>query len=407
MTVRDILKMGDPRHRRMALWGGPVAPAGVLVFPESHPVGGAEFVRQGTPPDRAARHRLEKFIADGVVPGVQYLVLTADHTRFEFTGGLADIQAAKPMTPDTTLMAYSMTKTLTAVAALKLVEEKRIRLDDPVRMHLAEFPFGDKVLVRHLLAQTSGLPNPIPLRWVHLPVDHAEFDEAQALERIVQKNAQLLFEPGEKYAYSNLSYWYLGRLIARVSGLTFEQFERAHIFAPLGITESEMGFTIPAAGQHAKGYLKKWSLMNLVKGLVTDSRFFGGYENGWLEVLPHYPNGPAFGGIIGTARGFGKFLQDQLRESSVLLKPETKNLLCLPQHSNDGKPLSMTLGWHVDELNGVHYHYKEGGGAGYHGEMRIYPAQGIASVVLTNSTGFNSRKLLSRLDELFFNEISP
>jgi CubicO group peptidase (beta-lactamase class C family) len=350
---------------------------------------------KGQTPDSAARGLLERFIADGLAPGVQYLVLTADHTLFEFNGGLADIQAARPVTPDTTFMAYSMTKTLTAVAALKLVEENRIRLDDPVLTHLTEFPFGSKVLVRHLLAQTSGLPNPIPLRWVHLPADHAGFNEAQALEHIAQKNARLLFEPGARYAYSNLSYWYLGRLIARVSGVTFEQFEKNHVFASLGITHEEMSFTIPAAARHAKGYLKKWSLMNLVKGLVTDSRFFGAYENGWLQVLPHYPDGPAFGGIIGTARGFGKFLQHQLQE------PEAKNLLGLQQRGNDGKPVPMTLGWHVDELNGVRCHYKEGAGAGYHGEMRTYPAQGIASVILTNSTGFNTRKWLSRLDELF------
>jgi CubicO group peptidase (beta-lactamase class C family) len=359
-----------------------------------------EFIAKEIP-GHAAHRLLENLIADGAAPGIQYTVLTADRTLFEFAGGLADIQAAKPVTPDTTFMAYSMTKTLTAVAALKLVEEKRIQLDDPVLTHLAECPFGGEVLVRHLLAQTSGLPNPIPLRWVHLPANHAGFNEAQALEQIVQKNAQLLFEPGARYAYSNLSYWYLGRLIARVSGMAFEQFEKTHVFAPLGLADNEMDFTISAAGQHAKGYLKKWSLMNLVKALLIDSRFFGAYENGWLEVLPHYPDGPAFGGIIGTARGFGKFLQDQLREFSVLLKPETKNLLFLQQRGNDGKSVPMTLGWHVDELNGARYHYKEGAGAGYHGEMRTYPAQGIASVILTNSTGFNTRKWLSRLDELF------
>jgi CubicO group peptidase (beta-lactamase class C family) len=349
----------------------------------------------------AAHDLAQSFIASGAAPGIQYAVFAPDRALFEFTGGLADIKVGKPMTPDTTLMAYSMTKTFTAIAALKLVEDGRIRLDDPVWMHLPEFPFGSGVLVRHLLAQTSGLPNPIPLRWVHLPADHARFNEAQALEQVARQNPNLAFKPGDRYAYSNLSYWYLGRLIAQVSGVTFEQFEKTRIFSPLGIAESEMNFAIAGSAQHAKGYLKKWSLMNLVKGFVTDSRFFGKDEKGWLEVLPHYVNGPAFGGIVGTARGFGKFLQDQLRASSVLLRPETKNLLYLQQQSNDGKPVEMTLGWHTGVLNGVRYCYKEGGGAGYHGEMRIYPSMGIASVILANSTGFNSRSSLSRLDELF------
>jgi hypothetical protein len=59
----------------------------------------------------------------------------------------------------------------------------------------------------------------------------------------------------------------------------------------------------------------------------------------------------------------------------------------------------MTLGWHVGELNGLRYFYKEGGGAGFHCEMRIYPSIGLASVIMTNKTSFDSRKELSRIDK--------
>jgi D-alanyl-D-alanine carboxypeptidase len=150
----------------------------------------------------------------------------------------------------------------------------------------------------------------------------------------------------------------------------------------------------------------RFSLMNLLKSFVTDSKFWGDYEGNWLRLKSHYLDGPAFGGLIGTARGFGRFLQDQLRPASVLLRPASKRLLETPQSDSRGRPIPMTLGWHVgktdaqrvDENGGEVYFFKEGGGAGFHGEMRVYPAKGIASVVLANEAGFDATRFLDRAD---------
>jgi len=61
----------------------------------------------------------------------------------------------------------------------------------------------------------------------------------------------------------------------------------------------------------------------------------------------------------------------------------------------------MTLGWHVGEADGAVYFFKEGGGGGFHSEMRLYPTTGIASVVMANSAEFNSTKFLNRVDSVF------
>ena len=58
----------------------------------------------------------------------------------------------------------------------------------------------------------------------------------------------------------------------------------------------------------------------------------------------------------------------------------------------------MTLGWHVSKLQGNRFFFKEGGGAGYHSEMRLYPAKGIGSIVMVNKTLFNSKKFLNQVD---------
>ena len=60
----------------------------------------------------------------------------------------------------------------------------------------------------------------------------------------------------------------------------------------------------------------------------------------------------------------------------------------------------MTLGWHVGQVNGKAYFFKEGGGGCFHCEMRIYPAKAVASVVMANATEFNSREFLHRVDQI-------
>ena len=336
------------------------------------------------------------------VPGLQYIAVTADRVLFEYAGGWADIQGQKAMTLDTTLMAYSMTKTFTAVAILQLAEQRKLSLDDVIDRYLPHNPYhGHGITLRQLLNHTSGVPNPIPLRWVHLAQEDSSFNEAEALVAILRENPDLAFEPGKKFAYSNIGYWLLGKVVEQVTGQSYPAYMRANILQPLGLAAQEMDFLIPDETRHAQGYLAKYSLMNLVKGFVIDSKFLGNYEGNWLRLKSHYLNGPAFGGLIGSARGFSRFLQDQLCTESALFGLEAKRLLETQQTDGAGRPIQMTLGWHIGETDGAAYFFKEGGGGGFHSEMRIYPTKGIASIVLANSTEFNSTKFLNRVDRAF------
>jgi CubicO group peptidase (beta-lactamase class C family) len=141
--------------------------------------------------------------------------------------------------------------------------------------------------------------------------------------------------------------------------------------------------------------------MNLVKGFLIDRDLIGDYNGRWLEIRSHYLNGPAFGGLVGTASGFAKFLQDQLRARSVLFNDTTRQLLYAPQQTMRGTPVAMTLGWHIGDLDGPRFFYKEGGGGGFHCMMRVYPGDGIGTVVMTNATGFDVRRLLDAIDASF------
>ena len=349
----------------------------------------------------AARARAVLDAGVGVrTPGLQYVAVTAAGPLLEHVAGTADVARGAPIGPATTLMAYSMSKTVTAAAVLTLVASRALALDDAAQRFVDDWPYGPAVTVRQLLAHTSGIPNPIPLRWVHLASRAQEFDERAALAAVLRASPRLVSAPGTRYRYSNIGYWLLGRVVERASGQPFVNYVTRHVLAPLGIAPWELGYAIPDASRHAAGYLARWSLLNVAKRFLIDRELIGGYEGRWLRIASHYVNGPAFGGLVGSARGFGKFLRDQLRDRSSLLDGDTRSLFLEPQRLGSGETIPMTLGWHVGSLGGRRVLYKEGGGGGFHALMRVYRDAGLATVVLANSTSFDVASRLDAVDRV-------
>ena len=343
-------------------------------------------------------------IMDGEVkpgsPGMTYSVTGVAGPVFVYARGLADIAGRIPMTPATTMAAFSMTKTLTAVAVLRLADEGVLRLDDEVRRYV-EHPYHPGITVRQLVTHTAGVPNPIPLRWVHAADAQAGFDGHAALAKVLARHGRPKSRPGERYLYSNIGYWLLGEVVEAASKQDYAAFVRARVFAPLGLRPRDIDFAVVDPGSHAKGYLAAFSVMNALKRLLLDRRVWGGYEGAWLRICDVYPDGPSFGGAVGSAAAFAVILRDLLRDDPVVLSRASKALLFEQVRLRSGRPIAMTLGWHIGDLEGRPYYFKEGGGAGFHCEMRMYPDRGLASVIMANRTSLNTNAFLSRLDREF------
>lgn len=352
---------------------------------------------QGIRGEESVGSYLEELVGAGKVPGIQYVVVNPAHVVFDYAGGWADLARERPMKPSTTLMAYSMSKPVTAAAVLRLADQGALALDEPVSRYVGSVPSGSAT-VGQLVTHTGGLPNPIPLRWVHRVEEHSGFDERAALRERLARSARKCSPPGRGYRYSNLGYWLLGSTVEAVTGMAFETYVSDHVLAPLGIAPAEMGYGIPDGENHAAGYLEKYSFLNLVKRLVLDGEFIGRYEGRWVRIAGHFVDGPAFGGLVGTARGFGTFLQDQIRPRSALLSEGTRTLMHRTAHTGDGAEIPMTHGWHVATLDDVRCLFKEGGGGGFHSMMRIYPERGIGTIAMTNATAFDVGALMDRLD---------
>jgi D-alanyl-D-alanine carboxypeptidase len=348
--------------------------------------------------DLRVENALRNLVCRNRVPGLQYVAVSPARTLITFSAGLASLDD-RLMTDDTTLMAYSMSKTITACAVLQLAESGVLDIDDSLGRYLKWQPYGNEVTVRQLLSHTAGLPNPLPLRWVHPADSSSTFNENRSLTSVLRAHPNLAHKPGTHFGYSNIGYWLLGALVEQVTGKNFSDHIRSRIFTPLNLSPREIDYVVADANHHASGYLERLSFVNLVKSLVIDRALIGKRTGRWIEILPHYVNGPAFGGIVGNAAGFAAFLQDQLREDSQILGASGRALLYVQQRVQSGA-IPMTLGWHIGSRGEQHFHFKEGGGGGFHSMMRLYKDLGIGTVLMVNATTFNVGRAMDFIDPL-------
>ena len=211
-------------------------------------------VRAGETPIQAA---LQPYVASNWLAGAVAVVVGTNGIVCQDAVGYADVAAKKPMTPDAFFWIASMTKPITAVAFMLLVDEGKVALDDPVSKYIPQMNnlwVVDKkeadaltlkkqvrpITLRNLLSHTSGLPFLTPVLTddlASLPLDQ------QVLSFTMNP---LEFQPGEGYRYSNEAIDTVGRVIEIVSGMPYEKFLQARLFDPLGMRETTF---FPTAGQ--------------------------------------------------------------------------------------------------------------------------------------------------------------
>jgi len=346
------------------------------------------------------RRDIDQFIQRNRIPGIQYTVVDADGIRFEHQSGYADLASSRLVSPETTFMASSSTKVITAAAVLQLAERQKLELDKPLSTYYSNHSYTEKVTIRHLLTQTAGMPNPLPLKWLHRADGHDRFNEERALQQTLQHHSKLTSSPGEKYGYSNISYWLLGKAVESASGRSFSEYVREQIFEPLEIPPSAASFQIENPVVHATGYQRSLSLQGLILYLLMDRRLLGKTVKGYRSLLPVYMNGPAYGGLICTATAFGLFLQELLRPTPRLFSAQTRELMFKHQVTAAGNETGMSLGWRIGHTQKEPYYGKPGGGPGFRSNVRLYPRLGLGVAWLANETGVSETQMNSLSDAI-------
>ncbi len=204
--------------------------------------------------DRLMRDFLRRHHA----PGAALAVTDRGRLVYARGYGYADVAAGEKVTPQSLFRIASISKPVTAVAILRLVEQKRLSLDDKVfeilehKPHLAEGATFDErqrvITIRHLLEHRAGWDRAVSFDAMFRPVQFAEALGAKPPAGTAEVIRNMLghrldFVPGERYAYSNYGYCLLGRVIEQLTGKSYEDHVRQEVLAPLGIRSMRLGKT--------------------------------------------------------------------------------------------------------------------------------------------------------------------
>ncbi len=283
---------------------------------------------------------LGEAVREGRLPGAVVLVARQGKVVFwRAVGDRAIIPERRPMNLSTIFDVASLTKVVvTAPLILQLVEEGRVRLEEPMERYLPEFrrhPAG-RATVRHLLVHTSGLPS-------GLPREDTSEGPAAILQAIRRERA--VAAPGARYLYSDLNYILLGAILERTTGRTLSALAEERIFVPLGMGET--AFNPPEAWRER---IAPTQILN------------GAPRQGSVHDPLAFRMGGSAGhaGLFSTAMDLARFAQAILNGGLYgegrILAPGTVALMTSPLSLPQAKG-RRTLGWDVDSpaaVRGIH-----------------------------------------------------
>lgn len=339
------------------------------------------------------------------VPGLTVVLVDGDQERFVESWGYADVTSRLAMEPRTACNWFSMTKLVTATAAVQLHERGLLDLDEPVEHYFEPFARvrqrSRPVTTRHLLSHSSGLVNPLPLRWVHLPTEEPP-DSSRFVERLIAKHPKLRFDPGTQARYSNLGYLVVGEVIQAASSQDYDGFIRDNVLLPLGIEHTS--FLADPGLVWATPYQRR-GVQNAALPLLVPRKILGQNQGRFRALENFYVDGSAYGGLVGPATEAARFLQAHLRDGELdgtrLLSSESAR--SMRTITTRGKGIEVGLGWFRRGRNPDRDYVEHlGGGAGFWNCMRLYPKRGIGAVAMGNATKYDHEAVITKALDVAF-----
>lgn len=270
--------------------------------------------------------------------------------------GTANLQIESQNTPSTIFRIGSITKQFTAIAIMKLQEQGKLNVKDPIHKYLPNYPHGDKITVHHLLTHTSGIPD-----FTDDPDLLATMGQQVTVEQNMAKfkDKPLDFESGSEFQYSNPGYIVLGAIIERVSKQSYQDYVYEHIFKPLGMNDSGFRDGGKADKQFAVGY---------TNGLDTPS------EAPFIDMSIPYSAGAMHSTIDDL------YIWDRSLYTEQLIKKASMEAMFTPFKDQ------YAYGWLVvDEGRKIYYH--AGGITGFMSFIKRYTLEDMTVIVLSNNDG--------------------
>jgi N-acyl-D-amino-acid deacylase len=322
---------------------------------------------------------MTSFMAQHKVPGGALAVTRSGRLVYARGFGYANLEAKQPVQPTSLFRIASLSKPITAVAVLQLAEQGKLKLDDKVFDILRFTPHLEAggsvdprlrgITLLHLLQHTGGWDSAKSFDPMFRSVEIAKslgVAPPATQEHIIRymMGKPLQFDPGERYAYSNFGYCLLGRVIEAVTGKPYDEYVRAAVLAPLGITDMRIGTTLPSgrAPSEVKYYDHKGRTGPAVVGGKIGDPVPCPYGAWYLEGFDSH------GGWIASAADMVRFaaaFDDP--QHCCLLRPATiQTMFARPKglagHEPDGRPKDSyyACGWSVRPVGDKANHWHAG-----------------------------------------------
>jgi CubicO group peptidase (beta-lactamase class C family) len=300
------------------------------------------------------------------LPGLAVAVVKDN--KVVFLKGYGEATPGQPITGQTQFYIGSLTKTLTSLAVMQLVEQGKIELNSPIQRYLPWFTLADpnaasKITIRHLLNQTSGLGE-------GSDPGVSDFNYAENINEQVRgmADANLLSVPGEKFQYYNGNYQVLGLVIEQISGQPYGEYMREHVFTPLGMNHTITNPKIASYLAQGNSMVFGWPFPN--NQIFRPGGLPSGYVISTAEDLAHLMIAELNQGSYGT---------EQIVSSSTLALTHT------PPNKTGS---SYGMGWVASkdsQFGRVLYH--DGALENFNAQMILFPDMHTGFVALTNQGG--------------------
>jgi CubicO group peptidase (beta-lactamase class C family) len=202
------------------------------------------------------------------------LVSKSGKTIFQRSYGFSDRTVKKSIKTDTPFPLSSLSKPITATLIMQLVEQGKLTLNDTLAMYFPQFnnPHGKQITLHHLLSNTSGIPNHFSIPGWFSTDFHNNTSHHDFITLISQQ--PLSFQPGDKYLYSNPGYYLLGKIVEKVTKLSFSKNLEKHIFMPLNMNKSGVAHGSTLNSALPKGY--RWQQLGGYRQQESmNMKFFG------------------------------------------------------------------------------------------------------------------------------------
>ena len=291
--------------------------------------------------------------------------------------GFADHKKTIPLSENSSLRLASVSKQFTAAGIMLLKEKGVLDYDDFVSAHIEDFPYKD-VRIRHLLNQTSGIPD------IYMELAEQKQKEIElltneiAVDMVIEENRQAVSAPNEQFQYSNTNYIILARLIEILSGLSFEEYMKAELFEPLGMKQTRV-----------------WNLMSqesTFEGKAGDLKNFNGKIS---ELKPSYIDGVAGDGAV-FCSAKDMLLWDSFWYENPLLSPSNLEEAFKEPVLNNGKTSDYGFGWVLTEKGMWH----NGAWLGARTMISRNTQEKSCWVVLDNSSNVFFDKIIEELEAI-------